>query len=117
MPPAWAPPAKKAAEEVPPPKKNPEEGKEEVAAPATIQVSLPADAKLLVDDAPTASTSASRSFVSPPLQPGKEFYYTLKAVAVREGKTVTETKVVQVKAGATSRVTLGLESSNQVVQK
>jgi uncharacterized protein (TIGR03000 family) len=73
-------------------------------APATILVSLPADAKLLIDDAATASTSASRRFVTPELEVGKVFTYTLKATVVRDGKTVVASKVVTVRAGETSNI-------------
>jgi len=78
----------------------------EISAPATIEVSLPADAKLTIDDAPTASTTASRSFRSPPLEPGKTFYYTLKAEVVRDGKTLTKEQRVQVRAGQATPVTI-----------
>src|SRR5262249_871346 len=58
-------------------------------APATILVSLPADAKLFVDDAATTSTSTSRTFVTPALENGKTYGYTLKAEVVRDGKVVS----------------------------
>jgi uncharacterized protein (TIGR03000 family) len=73
---------------------------------ATIVVSLPADATLTVDDNPTTSTSATRVFASPPLQPGKQYTYTLKAEIVRDGQKVVAEKKVPVRAGQESRVTL-----------
>jgi uncharacterized protein (TIGR03000 family) len=75
-------------------------------APASILVRLPADAKLTIDDNPTQSTSGERRFVSPPLQPGKEFRYVLKASIVRGGETITATQNVMVRAGKESEVTL-----------
>jgi uncharacterized protein (TIGR03000 family) len=69
-------------------------------------VTLPADARLTIDDSPTASTSESRVFVSPNLTRGKTFYYVLKATAVRGGKTETVTKEVAVRAGEDTRVRL-----------
>jgi len=75
-------------------------------APATILVSLPADAKLMIDDETTSSTSAQRVFVSPNLPTGKEFHYTLKAEIVVNGKAVVVTERVAVKAGEQSRITL-----------
>jgi uncharacterized protein (TIGR03000 family) len=80
--------------------------KEQVSAPATIQVSLPADAKLTIDGAATSSTSSQRSFQSPALEPGKDYYYTLKAEVVRDGKTLTATARVSVRPGAEARVDL-----------
>ncbi len=90
-----------------PPAKIVEEPKKEAGmapAAATILVSLPADAKLTIDDAATVSTSASRRFVTPTLEAGKDFTYTLKAVIVRDGKALVSSKVVTVRAGEISNV-------------
>jgi uncharacterized protein (TIGR03000 family) len=96
-----------------PPAKMPEEikkpktdGKTAIDAPATIIVSLPADAKLMVDDTITRSTTATRYFASPVLESGKEFHYTLKAEIVRDGKTYTAVRRVPVRAGEETRITL-----------
>jgi uncharacterized protein (TIGR03000 family) len=78
----------------------------EVAAPATIVVNLPADAKLLIDDNATTSTTDRRVFVSPDLKPGKEYHYTLKAEVVRDGKAVTMEEKIIVKAGEETKVSL-----------
>jgi uncharacterized protein (TIGR03000 family) len=77
-----------------------------VPAPATIIVSLPADAKLTIDDAATISTSAVRVFTSPTLPVGQEFHYTLKAEFVRDGKPVVDSKEVTVRAGEETRVNM-----------
>lgn len=82
------------------------EGSGQLSAPATILVNLPAEAKLLIDDHVTTSTSEQRRFASPALQPGKDFHYTLKAEMVRDGETVVATKKVSVRAGQETRVTL-----------
>jgi uncharacterized protein (TIGR03000 family) len=81
---------------------------EEVSAPATITVSLPAEAKLFVDDYATKSTSALRTFVTPPLTPGKEYHYTLKAEMMKDGEKHTVTERVPVRAGGDSTVSLDL---------
>src|SRR2546427_667750 len=47
--------------------------KTEGPAPATIIVSLPADARLLIDGNTTSSTSSRRIFTSPALQPGADY--------------------------------------------
>jgi uncharacterized protein (TIGR03000 family) len=85
-------------------------------APATLIVSLPADAKLTIDDAVTRSTAATRTFVTPPLQPGREFHYTLKAELRRGDEPVTVTRDVTVRAGRETRVALDLSSAS-VAQK
>ena len=79
-------------------------------APATIVVRLPADATLMIDGAPTSSTQGVRRFVSPPLQPGKDYQYTLKAEVTRDGKKVEKTREVTVRAGQPSEVTFDLPS-------
>jgi uncharacterized protein (TIGR03000 family) len=102
-----APPAGKPGEEL---KKMPkEEDKKKTGmapAPATLIVSLPADAKLIIDDTTTTSTSTERVFVSPTLTPGTDYNYTLKAEVVRNGKTVKVEEKVVVRAGQETRVTL-----------
>jgi uncharacterized protein (TIGR03000 family) len=74
------------------------------AAPARLIVQLPTDAKLTIDGNPTKSTSAERVFASPPLEPGRTFYYTLRATMVREDQPFTTEQRVRVRAGEVTRV-------------
>ena len=80
-------------------------------ASATIIVSLPADAKLIVDDTVTTSTSASRVLTTPELGLGQDYHYNLKAEVVLDGKTVTVAKQVAVRAGEQTSVSLFPETS------
>lgn len=96
----------KAPEKVPAPKTTGGEKEVAVPTPATIVVSMPAEAKLLIDDAATTSTAAVRVFASPSLEPGKDFYYTLKGELVRDGQTVLTSQRVKVRAGEETRVQL-----------
>ena len=99
-------PTKGKREKVAPPKGD-KGGEEALApAPATIFVSLPAEAKLTIDGTATQSTSATRAFASPALEPGQQYYYTLKAEIVRDGKTVSTSRRVAVRAGEETRVRL-----------
>jgi uncharacterized protein (TIGR03000 family) len=77
-------------------------------APATIVVDLPAEARLSIDGAPTTSTSEHRVFVSPELNPGRDYHYTLKAEILRDGKPVAVAQEVAVRAGEETYVTLAL---------
>jgi uncharacterized protein (TIGR03000 family) len=77
-------------------------------APATILVNLPGDARLTIDGASTSSTQEMRTFISPPLQPGREYQYTLRAEVTRDGKKVERTREVTVRAGQQSQVTFDL---------
>ena len=69
---------------------------------AKVNVKLPADAKLYVDDQLTTSNNKEvRSFKTPALAVGQDYYYTMRAEYVREGKTVSTSKRVIVRAGST----------------
>jgi uncharacterized protein (TIGR03000 family) len=65
---------------------------------------LPADATLTVDGAATKSTSSRRTFATPTLPAGRDYYYTLQASVVREGKPLTTRQQVRVRAGQTTPV-------------
>jgi uncharacterized protein (TIGR03000 family) len=91
-------PKKMEGEPVPPPKKT------SLNAPATIVVSLPADARLFVDGAPTTSTSERRALISPVLEFGSTYVYTVRAEVVRDGRTVEQTQQVTVRSGEATPV-------------
>lgn len=76
-------------------------------APAHVVVKLPKDARLFVDDTACPLTSATRSFDTPELSPGQAYYYTLKAEVTRDGRAVTESKRVVVRAGEETVVEFG----------
>ena len=76
------------------------------SAPATVIVSLPADAKLYFDGTATTSTTANRQFTTPALNAGSEASYTLTAEIVRDGKTLKASQVINVRAGQTTEVNL-----------
>jgi uncharacterized protein (TIGR03000 family) len=66
---------------------------------ARLIVELPADARLYIDDQLMKTTSEHRAFNTPALAKGQTYYYDLRAEAVRDGKSVTLTKRVTLKAG------------------
>jgi uncharacterized protein (TIGR03000 family) len=103
-----------APEKIEAPKKATEEAAR--PAPATIMVSLPAEAKLTIDDFVTTSTSSTRLFATPTLQQGKDFTYMLKAEIQREGRTLTTSQMVTVRAGEESRIELQFPAAS-VAQK
>lgn len=71
--------------------------------PATVCINLPANAKLYFDGAATTATGATRNFSTPALTAGVEHTYTVTAEL--DGKKTTA-KVVSVRAGQTSTLTL-----------
>jgi uncharacterized protein (TIGR03000 family) len=83
---------------------------------ATIRVHLPADATLLVDGKRTTSVSDIRQFVSPPLDPNKDYHYMMRAETTRDGKTLTTTRRVEVRAGQTEEVYLNFSNSDERIE-
>jgi uncharacterized protein (TIGR03000 family) len=83
-----------AGEAVPPPKE-----KVEATSLGRIIVKLPAAAKVFVDDVPTQSNTAERTFVTPTLEPGIGYIYTLRAELLQDGKLRSDVQVVTVTAG------------------
>jgi uncharacterized protein (TIGR03000 family) len=71
--------------------------------PATIRLLLPyATAQVMVDDMPTRQSGTERTFISPPLDPGRSFTYTIKATwQPNNYVTITRTRSISVKAGQT----------------
>jgi uncharacterized protein (TIGR03000 family) len=75
-------------------------------APASVTVRLPADAKLWVDDTLCPLTSGLRSFNTPELQGGRQYYYTLRMEVEREGQVLSLSRRVLISAGSTVSVDL-----------
>jgi uncharacterized protein (TIGR03000 family) len=71
-------------------------------------VQLPADAKLYVDDQLTKTEGqAERTFSTPSLERGRDYYYILKAEVVRDGQTTSDSRRVIVRAGEEARASFG----------
>ncbi len=70
--------------------------------PATVEVRVPADAKVWFEDTLTTKTGNDRVFTTPPLVTGKTFYYEVKAQWMKDGKPVEKTQLVQVSGGLRS---------------
>lgn len=71
---------------------------------ATVIVRLPSDARLSADGRALNLTGAERKFVSPELPTDQEFVYRFKIEYERDGETVSVTKKVPVRAGASVTV-------------
>ena len=69
------------------------------AGTVLLNVQVPQNAKVWIDGAPTTSTGTSRSFVTPPLTPGREFTYEVKAQWTEGTQQVTRTRRIPVQAG------------------
>ncbi len=64
-----------------------------------IRIALPADAEVRFDGDKTTQTGAHRAYVSPPLQPGHEYSYEVKAQWKENGREVTRDRRITVHAG------------------
>ncbi|MBX9627603.1 MAG: TIGR03000 domain-containing protein [Gemmataceae bacterium] len=71
-------------------------------ARATVVVRLPVDAKLLADGTPLKLAGAERKFVTPPLPAGMEYTYRFTVEYDRDGRTLSESRNVAVRAGGTA---------------
>jgi uncharacterized protein (TIGR03000 family) len=81
---------------------------------ATITVSVPPDARIFFDDQPTTSVSSRRVFLTPPLQPGADYSYTVQANLERNGKMTSLRKQVTVRAGQESQVSFEFPAAENV---
>jgi uncharacterized protein (TIGR03000 family) len=73
---------------------------------ATLVVSLPEGATLKIDDYVSRATGTVRQFVSPPLEPGRDYHYDITAEVMRDGKPVTVIKRITVRPGETTRLNI-----------
>jgi uncharacterized protein (TIGR03000 family) len=72
---------------------------------ATIVVTLPADAKLFADGTLIDQPGPVRTFRTPPLEPGRTYYYNLAIEIQRGGQTVrSKDERVSLEAGKVARV-------------
>jgi len=93
-------PGANVPEQIPPPRVDEKKGTGALAPTrAKVIVQLPADAKLFVDDQPIKATEERQTFNTPQLQRGQTYFYEVRAEAVRDGKTVVESKRVLIRAG------------------
>jgi uncharacterized protein (TIGR03000 family) len=78
-----------------------QENKEVKKLPVTLKVRVPdSNVQLWINDQPTKQTGTLRTFISPALEPGKEYYYTLKMLYEPNNYTkITRSYDILVEAG------------------
>jgi len=86
------------------------------ATSASFVVKVPADAQVFVNDLATKSTGAERRYTSRGLLPGHTYTFNVRVEYVRDGKPVTETKVVRLTAGSTDELAFGTDRAPQQEQ-
>src|SRR5262249_6646520 len=88
-----------------------------MATSATLNVQVATAAKIYVNGLATTSTGAQRRYVSNGLQNGFSYSYQVRAEIVRDGKTVTETKTVKLKAGENADLNFTFENTENQLAK
>ncbi|MFO0876784.1 MAG: TIGR03000 domain-containing protein [Gemmataceae bacterium] len=66
---------------------------------ARVTFELPADAQLFVDDVKIDNIGERKSFRTPPLKKGEQYFYELRAEVVRDGKKIVENRKITITAG------------------
>jgi len=73
-------------------------------SPATVVLKAPADVKITVNGTTIARRTTEETFLTPALPAGQNFAYVFSAEATRDGKTLTKTERITVRAGVQSEV-------------
>lgn len=77
------------------------------AGKALVLVTLPGDARLLLNGNETKAQGSSRAFLTPDLEPGATYAYTLRVDVVRNGQVVSQVRTVRFAAGQQVTVSFG----------
>ena len=80
-------------------------GQTDLSNTATIEISVPADAKVWFDDSATVQTGSERTYQTPPLPPGNTYSYAITAQwRGPDGQDVVRKQHVNVRANESSIV-------------
>jgi uncharacterized protein (TIGR03000 family) len=84
---------------------------------ANLEVILPDGSSVVwLDEYRTRSTGLERQYLTPPLEPGRKYTYTVKATWNQDGQVVKEERKVAVSAGWTSVVDFTTPASTSVAK-
>ena len=93
-----------ADEELDKPKTNKKSGKQTMAPTgAKLHVELPGDAKLFIDDTLVKGAADVQTFHTPPLEPGRDYFYIVRIELMRDGHPLSQTRQIIVRAGQVAR--------------
>ncbi len=77
---------------------------------AVLTVDVPAEARVLVNGTLTRTTGTHRRYISRALAPGYSYTYTVQAQIERDGKTIDETKTIDLQSGGSANLAFTLDS-------
>jgi uncharacterized protein (TIGR03000 family) len=89
---------------------NPSSGR----APAKLKLFVPPLAELEIEGHKTKSKGETRTFITPPLVPGKKYMYTLKLTWVKDNRAIVRMAVAHVRAGVETVLDLRPTSKDDV---
>ena len=72
---------------------------------ARLSIDVPDDAKVYLDGTLMKTPVAKHVFLTPPLVPGRTYFYDLRVEVIREGQEVAATQRILVRAGQTALAT------------
>jgi uncharacterized protein (TIGR03000 family) len=72
--------------------------------PATVELTVPADAQVWFNGQATSLTGTVRRFVTPPLNANGDYSYEVKVTWTKDGKPMEESKTISVVAGGYRRL-------------
>jgi uncharacterized protein (TIGR03000 family) len=81
--------------------------------PALINVSVPAGADIWFGDTRMTMSGIRRQFVSPPITPGSDYVYVVRATWTEAGKNVAQSRRVLIHAGDVVNVTFSPRDMSQ----
>ncbi len=83
------------------------------ARSAVLNVRVPGEAVVFVNGMQTKSNGEFRRYVSRNLEPGYSYTYELRAAMERDGQTVSETRVVKLRAGQSAELAFDLTNAEE----
>ena len=81
----------------------------------SLTVSVPSDAKVIINRLETRSTGSRRQFYSSGLEPGRRYPYVVRAQVVRNGQVQEDTRTVTLTAGQNTAMDFGFNATPQQV--
>jgi uncharacterized protein (TIGR03000 family) len=74
-------------------------------------VNVPAEAKIYVNGKLTSTPGTQRQYISRDLSPGYRYTYRVRAEIKQDGKTLSESKIVEIRAGESKALSFDFNSA------
>lgn len=93
---------------------NPEPASTDAKNSAFLNLRVPSDAAVFVNDHMTSSTGSARRYISRGLEPGMSYQFEVRAEVTRNGVTTSRTKVVQLQVSQSADLVLDFDTPQVV---